>query len=318
MTAEMNSEGKRFRSSPGLNDGDTNVDQIVKDFKQIKNPDITQLSAFLVTFLEATNNLNSRTTVVEEKVRQVEEKCEKQGQQIAKNTKDITEIQETHEAYKEEIEENLDDLRLSIENLKSQVDQNSTQINFSQQLAMDNDVILKGFTAKPSVDLVIPNFVALFGLEANQIRESYYVSYERVETKNFSNTKKLQHFVVISFKSKATKIKVFKKKVDNGPILQNQLHPDLHLTENPVIKCTNKLTKFNLYSQRILYKASTSKPKVISDYRYHNCLFQIKFNGKADWLRVDTYKKVHEIHKLIPAPDSHTNQNESSSSNQDQ
>jgi hypothetical protein len=68
---------KRARSSPSVQQ-ETHLDGIINDFKNIKNPNISDLSSFMVSFLAATNNLNVRLTDMEARTDALEERCELQ------------------------------------------------------------------------------------------------------------------------------------------------------------------------------------------------------------------------------------------------
>lgn len=269
------------------------VDHLIEEFEKIENPDIPQLSSFLISFLKATNNLNSRIAGVEESVQELRDKNALQEKKLSALEGRVAEVEDTQEIFKNDTEKSIESINQRLSKIDQRLEQSSGQINYSQQLVMDKDIILKGFTAKPDVEAVIANFSTIFNLNANKISEYYYVSYNKHDKNDRSKIEETKHFVVISFKSKSTKVNVFQQKTKDGPLLQNQLHENLHPSKNPTISIANKLSKFNLYTQRVLYNAVANN--VIHEYRYHNCIFQFKVNSTDNWKRVDTYSLVQDI-----------------------
>lgn len=278
----------------------TKVDNLIEEFEKIENPGVPQLSSFLISFLKATNNLNARIAEVEEDIQELRDQNALQEKRLSILEEKVTDVEVDQRILKSDTEKSLETINKRLSRIDQRLDQSSGQINYSQQLVMDKDIILKGFTAKPDVEAVIAKFSTIFNLNANKISEYYYVSYNKHDNNDRTKIEETKHFVVISFKSKSTKVNVFKQKTEDGPLLQNQLHENLHPTKNPTISIANKLSKFNLYTQRVLYNAVANN--TIHEYRFHNCIFQIKANPTGNWKRVDTYGLVQDISNMPKKP----------------
>jgi hypothetical protein len=136
----------------------------------------------------------------------------------------------------------------TFKNIEKLAVETRSDVNYIQQLAADNAIILKGFPGKPDVQLVTKNLLKFYGLQETTVEEYYYVNYLRDSHSNNPTThqRKPLHFVVIVFRNKTTKIEIFTKRSTSGPLLLSQLQPEMATVNNPTINCTNKLTKYNL------------------------------------------------------------------------
>lgn len=289
---------KRARTSPGDQPStDDSLDHLVDTFLEIKTPDVKDLSIFLVSFLKATNNLNSRVNTIDDRVEALESRSSLHVNQLNNIEDRLLEIEEGQ--YKKDIDEKLNSLQLEIAASANQSEANASNILYIQQTLMEKEVILKGFPVKPDLETVLDNFLVKFAVNREAVKEYYYVSYSRNNFHASANIEqKLLHFIVISFKTKLHKVEIFKKKAKIGKILFKELQPEITENRDSLIKCTNKLSKFNLYTQRVLYKAQNAE--IITEYRFHNNFFQVKATATANWERVDTYKKTTQINKQIP------------------
>lgn len=305
---------KRPRSSNS--DEEPKLLEIVNKIKAKPNPSNKDLADFMVDFFMSTNSLSNRMAELEKEVEEISVKTNLHQERFTNVEDKIHEIENDNA---EEKKINLDKfaaMQDEIDSLKNNTTNNTTQINLIQQQYLENEIIMKGFPSKPNVDEVVKNFKKSYSIADQEIKESYYVSYQ-LKPRNKSSSSKTVHFVVMKFKEKSTKIRVFNKKKTLGPLLLNTLDPirgpgstvnpsstssgnppNAEESENnPKISIANKLTKFNLYVQRKLYKAKSLN--IIHDYRYHNCLFQIvEEEGKA-WIRIETYECMKPIELLI-------------------
>jgi hypothetical protein len=91
--------------------------------------------------------------------------------------------------------------------------------------------------------------------------------------------------IVIGFHEKTKKIEVLLTKKGMGPILSSQLVNDDERGSN-TITYSNRLSMFNLFVQRNLYRAK--QHNTINDFRFHNYFFQVK-RGKEDdkWILIN-------------------------------
>lgn len=281
------------------------ITQIVTDFKKIEEPTVKDLSKFLVSFLEVSNHLSTRVATLENKVENLETASGRQCERMNHIEDQISSIESSQEETKKELNEKIDALTLQLnkakDDLTSGTDRNASQIHYIQQAAMDCDIILKGFPEKPDEKLVVARFLNLFSVDPDSLKSSYYVSYHKQQKsdKDKLTESKLLHFVVLSFKTKATKIQIFQSKKKRGPLLLKELvHETSDANQRSIIRCTNKLSKFNLYVQQLLYKAKTNK--IISEFKFHNHLFQYQIPANTDWIRLDTNGKADHLENQIP------------------
>lgn len=265
--------------SPLLTNDNSKLNQIITHYQKIEKPEIKDMFNFMASFLIEANNLDGRVKNVEKKVMTVEARCD------------------IHEERMDNIEERLNDFEESQKSLERQADHNTSNILYIQQQLLSKEIILKNFPTKPDPDTVIKNFCDVFAIDLRCIKEYYYVSYTRTQQTqqagSSAQNSKLLHFVVIAFKTKSMKVDVFKKKSKRGSLVLKELLPDTTDNKETIIKCTNKLTKFNLYAQKVLYKALDLK--LIHQYRFHNNLFQIKAEENSKWFRMDSFSKVKDF-----------------------
>lgn len=292
-------EAKRPRS--GSDDQDLALEELIQNYQKIEKPEVKDLSDFFIQYLKTSNNLNTRFNDCEDRVSELEKRCDLKDTHIKNIEEHLHEVEDNQTTLKTELEEKINNLSDQLEVAKQQIELNSTQTLYMQQLYMDKDLILKGFPTKPDPETVVKNFIKHYDLNIGHVREYYYVDYSKNTKQNSASSKNRSlHFVVISFKSKSAKVEAFKKKKEKGlPLLKNLL-PDATENRDAIIKCSNKLTKFNLHVQHILYKAQ--EKKIIFEYRYHNYLFQCKQEENSEWFRIDSYKKIkiisQEVYKI--------------------
>lgn len=292
-------ELKRARTSPGDQvQADDSLNNLIDSFMQIEKPDVKDLQIFLVSFLKSTNNLNSRVNTIDDRVEALESRSSLHTNQLNNIEDRLLELEEGQ--YKQDLDEKINAIQLEIAANAYQNESNSSNILYMQQSLMEKEIILKGFPVKPDLEVVLNKFLEKFTVDRNTIKEYYYVSYSKNNLQaSADSNQKLLHFIVIVFKAKAYKVEVFKKKSKIGKILFKELQPEITENRDALIKCSNKLSKFNLFTQRTLYKAQQAE--VITEYRFHNNFFQVKLSEAANWERVDTHKKIAQINNQIPA-----------------
>lgn len=298
---------KRPRSSNS--DEEPKLQEIVNKIKGKPNPTIKDLADFMADFLIMSTTLSNRVTAVENEVADLTVKTDLHETRFTNVEDKIHEIENENSEEKKENKKKFEELQEEIDFLKNKTTKNTTEVNLIQQKYLDNEIILKGFPNKPDVEKIVENFNKTYNIANHEVKESYYVSYT-LKPRNKTASGKVVHFVVLKFKEKATKIKIFNKKKVTGPLLLNSLITQPSTAEkskdptdntesanNPKITIANKFTKFNLYVQRKLYKAKSLN--IIYDYRYHNCLFQIIENEGEDWKRIETYDCLKPIELSI-------------------
>lgn len=300
-----NQSTKRPCPSPGgVKESTNEIDKLVEELENNENPSVKDLSTFIVNFFKNTNNLNSRVLTSEYKIAELEDRCDEQDARITTIEDRLAQIEGNQVTQKKETETKLGEITEAIGKVYEKSITNHSHTLVMQQTLMDREIILKGFPKKPDLEDVIQKFITKYEVDLSLIKEYYYVSYVKNPTTSTSSDRpkmdpSVLHFIVIAFKSKITKIRVFqKKKAAKGPLLLRDLVCETSITDKTVIKISNKLSKFNLYVQRVLYKALTHK--VVSEFRFHNCLFQTKLSASSNWIRIDSYDKINNINTQIP------------------
>lgn len=301
----MNFEEQSAKRPREVLDQENSMVKLVSDFKKIDEPTVKDLSRFLVGFLEASNNLNTRVCCLEDRVEKLEESTGLQSDRMNNIEDRLVSIESAQEELKKDLNAKFDALSLQIvqstEESSKKISRNSSQIHYIQQTAMDKDIILKGFPTKPDHLAVVANFLDLFNVDPGMLRESYYVSYQRQQHERDGKTieAKLLHFVVLAFKKKSTKIEIFQQKKVRGPLLLKELVTEIpEAQQRTIIQCTNKLSKFNLHANQVLYRAKSSS--IVHEFKFHNQLYQYKVTENAEWIRVDTNEKVDYLEKQLP------------------
>lgn len=294
---------ENLRKHPRLNDSmevdeeAPDINKIVSDFKAIPDKNVDSLSKFLVDFLQATNNCNIVVKDLKERVVAVEVKSDLHEERMNHIEDQIKAIEDTQKTSEETLEEKIKKLD-KVDEISTQCSKNSSNVFFIQQAMMETDMILKDFPSKPDPDIVLENFLQIFDLNKDTVREHYHVAYEvnnnksndEMPSSSAAPKSKILHFVVIKFKSKTTKTDVFNIKKKRGPLFLSELLPTMESSKKTVIRCSNKLSKFNLLVQRTLYKAVDEKR--VFAYRYHNHLFQVQITETSKWIRIDSYEAL--------------------------
>lgn len=284
-----------------VNNQGESLDQQIDNFQKIPEPNIKDLSVLLITFLKNMSELNKKLNDFENRITTMENNTDLHINRMNNIEEEMRDKEEINDERFDKVDDKVELLTATVNESTELVETSATQTLQMQQSQIDNDVILKGFPVKPNVSEVLDNFKNLFNISDDQVRDSFYVSYTKSSTVNLQgSTNGIIHFVVISFKTKSTKIQLFDNiKNHHGPILLHELSKSLENHENLLIKCANRLTKFNLQAQGVLYKAL--RRNKISEYRYHNLMFQVKFTTISNWLRIDSQKKIAHLHGQISA-----------------
>ena len=153
-----------------------------------------------------------------------------------------------------------------------------------------------GFTTKPDEDEVMSSLLALFEIPETSVdyRYSYQFTPRKV-TPNATSTPststqqvKTYHQMVIAFKDNQSKSKFMQAKKEKGPIAYEQLTKK-HLSNDDakaIIKCVNRLSKFNLKVQRELLTAKNQQK--IFNFQLHNGVFRMKIGETSGWKIIDT------------------------------
>lgn len=272
---------------------DDSIQSILSEFAANKDPTIKDLSAFIVQYLEKTeamrmtmSDLQHTTDDLNKRVGQLEEKRENTDENVQTNT-DALEVMESENTKRDK----------KISKLHTMSEQNEASLHRLEQHKVDNDIFISGFPLKPNEDEILESLVKLFDIDKEMI--AYKYQYEFMPRRGSSNNpaasstlkqpqRKAIHHMVVSFKERNAKLDFMAAKKDKGPITYEQLCRDAMSTDdkNTTIRCTHRLSKFNLKVQRELM--ITKSAGNLASFQLHNGTFRLKRKEDSPWERIDT------------------------------
>lgn len=294
QTPKRPREDTNMSLSP-INTEPSEIDMLIGECEKIDKPTFADFWSFLLKFSKSSANLAAKVSNLETKISSVEDQQEVTDGRLDDAEGRLSVIESTQRTFETTASEKIEKLEVALAELSNATYSNTVSTNYLLQKNLDNDIFLKGFLTEPDPKVVVQSLMNVFGVDLSTVSSYHYVNYTTRPATGYTNGKPL-HFVAITFKTKDAKIEFFKAKKsyqDNkGSVMWSQLetsndHPDASST---TIKITNKLSKFNLFIQKTLYRLHAQK--IIQEYRYHNCLFQFKPNEQSDWIRIETYNKL--------------------------
>jgi hypothetical protein len=279
------SSNKRLRGGSGEVEDDQSLDLLnsVADFQKIDNPEIKDLSSLLIKFIKFSVE-NKRLDRLEENLNDLEEEVHIQKLNIANNKAAIELLEQKFNSKIEALTNEILEWKNKCETLELNQQKTLTTNNVLLQNKLDNDIIIRGFPAKPDSKTVCDNFLSCFQLDNSVIRSQYYFQFDS------KYSKKTSHNVILSFKEIETKMNILQRKKDLGPILLSRLQPGMSASSSCTVTYSNRLSKFNLHAIFHLNKAKENK--LIHSVRYHNLCFQIKESEKSGWLRISNNSEL--------------------------
>lgn len=248
------------------------VCQIVNEFESLENPSNKQTGQLICEFLKKETEIRSKIFTLENRVDDIEISTEK----------------------------NSDELETFRTHTENQFCQMETTLHKLEQDKVDNDIFLSGFPNKPNVDGIAMALAERFKIPEQSIVKKYQYELKVKQTRGAGGQEtveqpKIIHNVVIGFKDNATKVQFMKDKKENGPILYEQLNKNCRQKNDAktTIKCSNRLTKFNLKAQHLLWQAKT-KGK-ISHFQLHNGTFRMKKTENSGWVNISTEMELVKL-----------------------
>lgn len=277
---------KRPRTEDEIKLNDS-IQALISEFKSKKEMTTNDIGQFLVTFIEKSEEMRNvvydtsfRTVVLEKKVNDLEKMA----------AADREDIEENSAAIKVVTRDSMEN-GMKLDTIETNAIKNEALLHKLEQQNVDNDIFISGLPFKPDLEAISTAITAKFGIASDMIAHKY--SYEftppiKLTPQSSSATKKSYHHAVISFKDKATKIKFMAAKKKNGPMKYEELSDDAMTQEQrtTTIRITNRLSKFNLKVQSMLYAAKDGGK--ISAFMLHNGLFRIKREEKSNWEMIET------------------------------
>lgn len=282
MGSEFNENGKRRCTELEMKFDDS-IETMISDLQANPAPTNKDLANFFVDYVRSQNEFRQlmfdtkrRTENLEEKVDTVDKRTGEVENKVTQNTKAI------------------DSLRMDAQQQQNQVSYIEASTHKLEQFQVDNDIFLSGFPSKPDCEDVTKSLMALYDIPESQVNFKYQYEFEvkskpkASSTPNGSGKKFTVHHVVIGFKDKFTKNKFMSAKKTKGPVTYEQLSRNELPNEmkTATIKCTNRLSKFNLMVQRELMNAKMKNK--IHSFQLHYGWFRLKVEEKSQWIVIDT------------------------------
>lgn len=250
------------------------IESMKSEFLALPDPTMKDLGLFLVQVIDKSEEIRSMVYDVQHRTRIVEDKYKQLTQRVkaieVKSAADTTEIRD----------------------MKVVSASNEASLHKLEQGKLDNDVFLSGFPVKPDHKKVKMALNRLYKIAPEMVDYSYqyeYVVKSKLQTRSAPNeVAKQYHHVVISYKEKSIKNDIMKRKKEMGPLKYEQLDPTVNSPADKaaVIRCSNRLSKFNLKAQGHLFKAKNEGK--ISGFQLHNGVFRVKEGENSDWKIIDT------------------------------
>jgi hypothetical protein len=162
------------------------------------------------------------------------------------------------------------------------------------QREVDKDIYISGFPVEPNEGEITEALMKMHDIPLNKVDRHYSFSFT-VKPRASSTPKdggrqrqRSVHQMVIGFKDMETKMKFMKAKKDKGPIALEQLTKAKLKPEDAkaMIRCVNRLSKFNLKVQRHLMTSKVNGD--IVGFQLHNGLFRLKEKDDSSWKVIGT------------------------------
>lgn len=268
-----------------LNDS---ISATIAEFRMISEPSNKDIVSFMATFMEKTQSFNEKLFELHDNVRCLEEKVS------ANQDENDSKHKATFKAISD-LKTTLAEHSLEIENLKVTSKMNEIKSNAADQARLDNDIYLAGFPEKPNASETAEILCNKFNISPELVDYSYQFSFEQQTkqpgTSSTPNSKvsakKIYHNLVIAFKDKSSKIKFMSAKKLHGPLKYEMMtKTQVAAKDNITIRCTNRLSKFNLRAQQVLLKAKAEGK--VSGFQLHNGFQRFKRTEEGPWYRITT------------------------------
>lgn len=279
--------GKRHASEEAKLDDSTA--SLRSNLEANENPTNKDIVSLLIKLLDKQDTMTLAVNRAFQRLEVVENKCE----QLTNRTKAVEETGETHTNAIGNLESASELHQKSIDSLRDLSQANESMLHKLEQSKIDSDLFLSGFPIKPDHKKVVTEIIKIYDIAPESIERSYQYEYE-VRNKPSANstqkneTRKSYHHVVISFKNMSTKMDFLMKKKNLGPLYYQQLDPSVKdpKLQSTNIRCTNRLTKFNLKAQSRLFNAKNEGK--IYGFQLHNGVFRAKKEERNGWTVIDT------------------------------
>lgn len=269
---------------------DDSIASIRSDLLADKEPTMKDIAVLLIRLIDRTESTRAVADDANERARLAEHNCEQLHRRA-------TEIENKSETQQQEIRA-----------LEKKANDHEASLHKIEQERVDKDIFLSGFPIKPDHKKVAAKFTQIYGIEPEMIADSYQFEFKSKSlreagpsassTLTTTKNETVYHHVVISLKEKKVKFELMKnKREDKGPLLYEQIDEfsrDDRL-KKAIIRCSHRLSKFNLAVQSRLLKAKSESK--IQLFQLHNGLFRYKKDENSKWNVIDTEASLNNLFK---------------------
>lgn len=291
----MPNNNKRQATEKAEMDLDDSIESIRSEILSNKEPTMKDVAMLLFQLIDKASSTRNTVNDISDRLAKIENRYD----QTSRRLKSIEERCGTHTTSIDALEKAKTTNEEKIDLLKSLTDSNEQSLHKLEQSKIDNDIFLSGFPIKPDHIKVKSALANFYNIAPDMIDHSYQYEFilqpKATSTPNAIN--KVVHNVVVSFKERNVKFAFMKKKKELGEFLYEQIDSAVKDPKDKaaVIKCSNRLTKFNLLAQRQLFRAKGEGK--IHSFQLHNGTFRAKKDEKAKWTYVDTSTSLDLISK---------------------
>lgn len=200
----------------------------------------------------------------------------------------VAEIEEKQTAHDLEIETN----KKAIKTMQSTLEFTEKSLHLMEQKKIDNDIFLSQFDSKPNVPEVTQKLMHIYKMPQEAVLDSYSIPLGRPKANSTpQGTVTQKYAMIISFREYAAKRKFLEARKTLGPLKLAQIQSTL--SNERTIKSANRLSAFNMKTQRILSIAKTNKS--IHNFHLHNGLFRFKMTEGSPWQIIRTERVLDKF-----------------------
>lgn len=279
-------ENKNKRSrTECLQDLDDSMQSLVSDFKTKPNRSMDDLFDFMTSYIEKSEDY--RRTVCE---------IDHQHQVLQKRVDTIEKTLEDNEKKQTEVVEHFEVVDGDVKKMKKAALENEASLHRLEQKQVDKHVYIAGLPEKPDENEMVESLLKIYGMPKDCVDFSYTFQFtakhdrpNKTSTPGPSSQRsKTSYQMVVAFKDQTSKAKFMREKISKGPLLYKQLTSKQLKTDDAetVIRCVNRLSRFNLMVQRELLGAKNQGE--INSFQLHNGAFRLRTEEKSPWKIIDT------------------------------
>lgn len=283
MNKQQEKKKRQLELSSELDDS---IASIRSDLLANKEPTMKDIAFLLLRLIDKSESSRAIADDANERARLVEHNC----QQLHRRMTEMETKNEEKEKEFKEMERKTNNLEYSLNKLDQQ--------------RVDNDIFLSGFPIKPDCQKVAAKLTELYGIKQEMIADCYQFEIKSnrshragpIANSTLNKKETSYHHVVISLREKQTKFELMRKKKEiNGPLLYEQIDGNSKESrvQKAVIRCTHRLTRFNLAVQSLLIKAKNDGK--LQMFQLHNGLFRYKKDESSKWIIIDTQTSLNKF-----------------------